>query len=124
MQNLLLTVRDGAAFALQSQRLQVSAAIQTDLVGSPAVLANERGDLLGERARCLGVPARHRRPHDLRMTRLLHRFEAGRHVRALRVLEQDDRALGRHEEIAGRVAQEIPEHVSRARRVALIEGIE
>ena len=66
----------------------------------------------------------HGGPDDLRVACLLNRFQAGRHVRALRILEQNDRAFDGHEEVSRGVAQKVAEHVSRAGRVALIVRIE
>ena len=42
----------------------------------------------------------------------------------LRILEQYDRPFCRDEEVAGRIAQEIAEHVARAGGVALVIGVE
>ena len=50
--------------------------------------------------------------------------EHHRDMIALRIFEQHDRPFRRDEEIAGRVAQEIAEHVARAGGVALVVGIE
>ena len=110
---------------LERQRLQVTAAIEPDLLDAPAHELRIRSAISAAKgpAVSLSLP-RDRRPDKLARPRLVDGLELRAHMIALRIFEEDDRAFRRHEEIARRVAQEIAEHVARAGRIALVVGIE
>ena len=119
-----LAIGDRAPLRLQRQCVKMAAAIQPELHRPAAMGSQQIGDFGGEGRGRLAIPIGHRGPHQLRRTRLVDGVEHQRYVIALRVFEEDDRPLGRHEEVAGRVAQKIAEHVARAGGVALVVRIE
>ncbi len=123
-EDLALAILDLQAALLQRQGLEVAAAVHADLGRAAAMGAHQLGDLIGERAGGLVVAAGDRGPDQLAGPHLVHGVDHGADVIALRIVEQDDRAADRHEEIARRVAQEIAEHVARAGGVALVVRVE
>ncbi len=123
-EDLALAVMHLEPMRLQRHRLQMAAAVEPDLPGAAAEFAHQVGDLGGECPGGLAIAAGNRRPDQLAGSGLGHRVDHGAHMVALRIVEKNDGTRSRHEEIAGRVAQEIAEHVARAGGIALIVGIE
>ncbi len=102
----------------------MAAAVHSELHRPAAMLLEQIGNLVRERPGGLVVLTGDGGPDKFGGASLVYRVEDHRDVIALRIFEEDDRTFSGDEEIAGGVTQEIPEHVSGARRVALVIGVE